>query len=237
MMRGVTINSSVIVSLAAITVAAIGVVAAFGPAMGSLRLREGDTGEVRTSLEKAVALHDAQQERYADRFAGRSIFYRPPVRRPTPPPTREVEPPVLPPPTVESPPAVVVRPATYTGPGIRAFDGDRVWFANGLLLGEGEEAEGLRVLSVQAPWSAEVSYAGWTGPVTIFPRFDEATHFQSGVLAARRTPGIIDADASAASRVPGRRTTSTPPRTPTGRATAAPSRGSAQEGQDRPPDE
>ena len=66
------------------------------------------------------------------------------------------------------------------------FDGDRVWFVNDQRLAAGEEAGGVRVISVSAPWSARLAYSGWEGDVTIFRRTSD--QLLNGDSSARSMP-------------------------------------------------
>src|SRR5690606_29540185 len=90
------------------------------------------------------------------RIDGRSLFFVPSAPPPPPPPppppvARDDTPPPPPPP----PP-----PAQYGGPQIVALINDTVWLAGGDRVAPGESAQGVQVISVDAPWSATVQWSG-----------------------------------------------------------------------------
>jgi hypothetical protein len=133
--------------------------------------------------------HEDSLATYRARFDGRSVFFKPdqprpdmPERRPDPTPTR-----------IEVPLSdIPATPSSYTGPTIRALLGDTVWFHGGLRVAAGEEAEGVRVISVNAPWSATVAYAGGEYDV---PLFENLTPFfrDPGADNSSPPPGLIEA--------------------------------------------
>ncbi len=130
------------------------------------------TGEARPESQFAMLMqhHEEVQTTYQTRFDGRSVFFKPrPPRRP--PPRREIEPEEDPPPYVAPPPSI---PSTYSGPSIVAFVDNAVWFHGELRISVGEEAQGVRVLEVNPPWSAKLAYNGGEFDVPLFEKGPEA---------------------------------------------------------------
>lgn len=99
----------------------------------------------------------------AARIAGRSMFFAPPAPAPPPPPPDETAEPA------EAPP-----PERYAGPAIIAMINGRVWFDNGTRLSlDDAESAGLRVISLNAPWSARILWSGSEWDVPLFDRTTE----------------------------------------------------------------
>lgn len=75
---------------------------------------------------------------------------------------------------VEKPPEVPTataetKPASYGGPGIIAMINDRVWFDDGKIIAAGGEKDGdVRVVSLDAPWSAKIEWKGVEFSVPFF---------------------------------------------------------------------
>lgn len=103
------------------------------------------------------------------RIDGRSLFFIPSAPPPPPPPPRaESDEPSAPPPP---PPP----PSRYGGPGVIALINDTVWFEGGQRLAPGESGGGVRVIAVDAPWSARVHWEGVEFDVALFPH-DEVVY-------------------------------------------------------------
>ncbi len=121
------------------------------------------------------------------RFDGRSMYAlpTPPVRRPPPPPPRPPEPPKPPP---GPPPA----PASYTGPAPTAIVGDFVYFG-ALRVRLGEERDGIKVVSIDAPYSIKVEHMRGTYTVPFWSRID--ARLLRGATAAAGVPGITESTA------------------------------------------
>jgi hypothetical protein len=217
-----------IISIAAITLAMVILVMHLPPIIQTFRLSHGDViDEINASFAKLTDAHHAQQALHAERFKGRSIFFMPVIRTAAPPPNpgppiiRDPEPQV-----VDVTPAPPPPPRTYSGPAIHAFDGDRVWFANGELIKVGEESGGIRVISVNAPWSVEIAHAGWQGKVELFPEFDPDRVFRNAITTSG---DLADIAGSGQSSPPTPASTTRRGATP-GRPTATPSRGRGGDG-------
>ncbi len=89
---------------------------------------------------------------------GRSLFLVPG------PKVAVVEKPPEAPPTAEQ-----SKPSSYGGPGIIAMINDRVWFDDGKIVAAGAERDGdLRVVSLDAPWSAKLEWKGVEFSVPFF---------------------------------------------------------------------
>lgn len=118
--------------------------------------------EAAASFAKSIDDNAAQ-------FNGRSVFFvpsaPPPPPPPPPPPRDEPEPETPPPPS---------KPSSYGGPALLAMLSDTIWFANGkkLKIGESDADSGTKLISVEAPWSAEIEYKGVAFKVPLFARDD-----------------------------------------------------------------
>lgn len=137
------------------------VTAVYAPAlMEAMSAPSYRTSDATNALSRQLEMSDEQRRLYRDRFAGRSIFFRPPAppRQPEPevPDEPEDDPDPPPPPAPTGPPPA---PETYQGPKPIAIFGRDVWFEDDLHLRVGEEPnDGLAVLEANAPWSIRVSY-------------------------------------------------------------------------------
>lgn len=219
-------RTSTLVSLASIALVVVLIAFNVPPILRALQLSHGDVvEEIDGTFAKLTQEHLVEQDMHAARFKGRSLFFRPqmPAVVRTPEPVRVERDPR---PTVDpAPPPPPPPPRTYSGPAIVAFDGERVWFANGELIPVGEESGGIRVISVHAPWAAEIAYAGWEGRVQIFPDFDPDRIFRSAIDSSQALPmmGGTGTGGAAAAADPNSRPGMSG-RT-TGRPTASPARG------------
>ena len=129
---------------------------------------------VPASPKDAARTVDNDSETYENAFArfvamtdGRSMFVRPrrPVRRRLP---------VLPVTTEEKKEEVTEVPRSYNGPAIIALYGDTVWFEDGTRIRAGEEQGDIRVVAVNAPWSADLVWKGGEFTEKLFDRDDSA---------------------------------------------------------------
>jgi hypothetical protein len=135
--------------------------------------------EAAASFAKSIDDNAAQ-------FNGRSVFFipsaPPPPPPPPPPPRDDPEPEPAPAPS---------KPSSYGGPALLAMLSDTIWFANGkkLKIGESDADSGTKLLSVEAPWSAEIEYKGVAFKVPLFARDD--------VVIKKEEPKPAPADAPA----------------------------------------
>ena len=93
---------------------------------------------------------------------GRSLFFvpsAPPPPAPPPAPKTSDEPPKPPPP-----------PARYGGPNIIAMLNDTVWFDNGKKLEVGQSDSSVKVVKLDAPWSATLEWKGVEFTVDLFKK-------------------------------------------------------------------
>lgn len=132
---------------------------------------------LKAVVRDGSATFDAALARDAQRIDNRSPFFVPP--RPTP---KVVERPKSEPKPIEKPKDEAPPPARYGGPGIIAMLGDSVWLETGSRVRVDEEADGVRVVSTQAPWSARVQWRGKEYDVTLFER--TTAEFLAGGQAA-----------------------------------------------------
>jgi hypothetical protein len=102
------------------------------------------------------------------RFTGRSMFYipkaprmppPPPAPRRDPPPVREPEP---------APPETQRVPTTYGGPKVTGVLGSDVFFDNGKRIPEGQESDGVKVMSIRGPFDVQVGWKGGEFEVSLF---------------------------------------------------------------------
>lgn len=105
---------------------------------------------------------NADLEQHVARVDGRSLFFIPA----RPPPPRPPDPP----PIVTGPPGPPPPPSTYAGPAVIASVYDTVWFENGERVQLGEEAAGVKVLAIQAPWTVTLLWRGIEFSVPLFAR-------------------------------------------------------------------
>jgi hypothetical protein len=185
-----TLNSPQVWSLLFIIAAGAAVLLALPPVLGALFSPGTSETAVDEKFAALMADHEDALATYQARFDGRSVFFPPPSPAPQAPvrvsTPKQPEPDQ---PVIETP----VIPHTYTGPSIRALLGDTVWFHGGLRLAVGEEAEGVEVLSVDAPWSARVAYAGGEYDVSLFENATPFFHDPDAPLRAASPPGLIEA--------------------------------------------
>lgn len=109
---------------------------------------------------------EARLQRFADALAahgaqvkGRSLFFVPPRPRP---PRVEV--------AVDDTPREPPRPTRYGGPAITAMVNNQVWFNDGQRVRLGESGRGVKVVSMNAPWSARIEWQGVEFDVDLFQR-------------------------------------------------------------------
>ena len=162
--------------------------AAVAVAWGAMRL--GDAAIVARAAAGDAASPDSREPDLAQaqaRVDGRSLFFVPSAPPPPPPPrvAEEDRPAPAPPP----PPP----PSRYEGPQIVALINDTVWLAGGDQLAPGESAQGVRVIAVDAPWSARVEWGGVEFDVSLFAR--DSVVYPDGV-AYRRAGAASEGEAA-----------------------------------------
>lgn len=132
----------------------------------------GAVGVARAMLAVSTpdAAHSSEETALAETYRGsftqhvaqiegRSMFF---VPRPPPPPAARVE-------TLEEPPP----PSRYGGPAVIAMINGSVWFEGGEQMSLDEAARsGVRVVSLNPPWSARIE---WNGKEWDVPLFDRTT--------------------------------------------------------------
>jgi hypothetical protein len=187
MPQRVTFNGPLAWSLTAIGLVAIALIFWVFPILAAIFAPGAGVEEVGERFAVLMEEHEADQATYRDRFNGRSIFFTPRQQRRSEPVVvkpRDPEPDPGPPP--EPPP-----PATYNGPSIRAIIGDEVWFHGELRLSPGEEGDGVKVVSVDSPWSAKLQYGGGEYDVSLFERGTEAL-FGGSAVASADPSGLVE---------------------------------------------
>jgi hypothetical protein len=194
-----TLNGPQVWSLLFIIAAVLAVVLALPSVLGALFSPGTGDAAVDEKFAALMADHEDALATYQARFDGRSVFFPPPL--PAPPratPKPRPEPKENKEPVIETPSI----PRNYTGPSIRALLGDTVWFHGGLRLAVGEEAEGVEVLSVNAPWSARVAYGGGEYDVSLFENLTPFFQDPNAPAGSVSPPGLIDAESDADRGVP-----------------------------------
>jgi hypothetical protein len=176
---------------AAALVAAAGAVVALGwgaARLGSAAITAGAAaGDVASPDARGPDLAMAQA-----RIDGRSLLFIPSAPPPPPPPrVAEAD---RPPPAPPPPPP---PPSRYGGPQVVALINDTVWFAGGEKVAAGESGAGVRVIAVNAPWSARVEWSGVEFDVDLFAR--DQVVYPDGVTWRR--PGEAPAESQGAERV------------------------------------
>lgn len=163
--------------------------AAFGPGLG--------TDEPREVVTQLIKVHDEEMERYQRRFNGRSLFFKPTRRLPSPPPPPPPGPADVEPAPPETPPELPASPV-YTGPSVIGILGDEVWFRapragkGGLRIRVGEEPrEGITVLATNPPWSVKLAYQRGEYDIDVwktdFPSIERSAPPRQPI------PGLVDA--------------------------------------------
>lgn len=180
-MRPITFNRPLALSVASIALAAVIciwqlpalVVAAFPPDL--------DMDPTARRIAEYLQSHEEDMATYQARIDGRSAFFRPKPKRA---PVRIVERPEEdePPPPPPPPP-----PKVYTGPSVAFVVGEEVYFAGGLHLRVGEEAQGVTVVGTDPPWTVTLHQHGKDHEIEIFRR---TTPFGSSSGSSRLPPGM-----------------------------------------------
>lgn len=142
----------------------------------------GGDADPAAALANSLKKHEQLAKVDRDRFDGRSAFFMPPapVRNiPKPPPPPKIEKPL--------PPPAPVIPAEYGGKKPIAVLGPIVYFDN-FQIKVGEESNGIKVLSTNAPWSVKLAHDGGEYEVSLWdPKKDD---FLNGKWSTTRTLGI-----------------------------------------------
>jgi hypothetical protein len=193
-----TFNGPLTWSTLFIVVAAIAVIAALPPLAAALFSPGTSDAGAGTQFAMLMEEHEDSLATYQARFDGRSVFFKPPQPPPTTPVRTGIERPIALPPIDNTP----VIPSDYTGPTIRALIGDTVWFHGGVRVTAGEEANGVKVLSVNAPWSAKVAYAGGEYDVSLFEKGLWPFFRDPNTSSQMMPPGLIDAESEEGRYVP-----------------------------------
>lgn len=189
-MRWIPWNTSLIINLVAAGVTALVLLLQVPPLLGALLTPGLERQRPTARLTELLTGHEEDRVTYQSRFEGRSLFFKPPAptprpkqitRRDPPKPAREPDPVDTGPP----PP-----PREYSGPSILFVLGEEVWFRNGLRLRVGEEGDGVRVISSDAPWTVRLGFRGGEYDV---PLFDRAYPGLDNRPPQRqtRTPGLV----------------------------------------------
>ncbi len=163
---GFRVTAPLVVSAAAIGLSAWSVINAVG-AVGAAALERSVDAESSNPLEALVEESESFLETSRRRFDGRSVFLLPPppVRKPV---VVEAPKPVAPPPDPGPPPP----PASYTGPTPTSVIGNIVNFGS-LRVRVGESVEGIKVVSVNVPYSIEIEHMRGKYTVPLWSRLDE----------------------------------------------------------------
>ncbi len=126
--------------------------AAFMPSAG--------VGDVRKAVEEQAQRYAAAFDPHMAQINGRQLFLMP-----APAPVADVD--EVPDEPVDSTPRV---PTVYAGPSVVAMINDAVWFSNGARIGKGDKDGDIKVVDIDAPWSAQVEWRGSEFTVKLFDR-------------------------------------------------------------------
>ena len=149
---------ALIVSAVAIVLMAVAVLAQIPATLSTAFMGVGEVETTDRNLEQLLERHRENMALAQERFVGRSVFF---VPDPPPPPPRTVVVDDRPPPP---PPGPGPAPSQYAGPAPSAIIGDVVFFGTGspmLKIRQGESAQNIRVIEINAPWTVRVA---WQGP-------------------------------------------------------------------------
>lgn len=147
----------------------------------------GGDADPAAALANSLKKHEQLAKVDRDRFDGRSAFFMPPapVRNiPKPPPPPKIEKPL--------PPPAPVIPAEYGGKKPIAILGPIVYFDN-FQIKIGEESNGIKVLSTNAPWSVKLAHDGGEYEVSLWDA--KKDDFLNGKWSTTRTLGIESSSA------------------------------------------
>lgn len=142
--RGLGWSGWTAVLLLAVTVA---IAARSGVALiGSLF---GPSGEDSLADRRGLDPSEDILRNHVAQIDGRTMFFTPDAPPPPPPQVTEREP---------EAPRPDPAPSRYGGPAIVGMMFDSVWFSNEMRLQVGESGSGVRVISMDAPWSARLEW-------------------------------------------------------------------------------
>lgn len=132
-----------------------------------------DTAAAEQNEQKQLDAFSERLNRYTAQVNGRSLFVAPRA-------VAAADTPPIPEPETREP----LRPTRYAGPSVIAMINGAAWFSNGKRVAIGEEADGVRVLSLNAPWSVHVLWEGVEFDVGLFER--DAVVYRSGANSPSR---------------------------------------------------
>lgn len=192
-MRRIPWNRPLVINGSALALAALIVLVGLPGLLAAVLTPSLDADRAAAGITDLLNQHAADKDAYQSRFVGRSLFHKPPAPRPkTPPPVarRQEEPAPIEDLTPKPPPV----PRSYDGPSILFVLGEEVWFQNGLRLRVGEEADGITVISSDAPWKVKLGYRGGEFDQEIFKRIEPG--LESQPRAQQGTPGLVLVDST-----------------------------------------
>lgn len=127
-------------------------------------LRVGDIPALEAEQEERIVRYAEAMEGREREINGRSMFFVPPA----PAEIAEAEKDDEEEPRENGPPP---RPTRYGGPSVIAVVNGRVWLGSDRRVGVGEEADGVRVVSVEgSPWTVRLEWRGVEFDVEVFER-------------------------------------------------------------------
>jgi hypothetical protein len=218
------LGSHGVVAVIACLVAAVVVILGVRSVVAGLATPTGRTAAPPDPTTDRAARYASTLASHRQLVDGRSLFFIPSPPPPPAPPRIVVDPGPPPPP----PP-----PARYGGPAIIAMFDNIVWFDDGKKLHPGETSDaGVKLIRLDAPWSATVEWKGVEFTVSFFER-DKVVVKPAGEPALSGAAAPLTA-AGSPEREPPRpspaRPLEDPPAPPQGASTAEASR----QGQPRP---
>lgn len=145
----------------------------------ALFMPSAGVGDVRKTVEEQAQRYAASFDPQMAQINGRQLFLMP-----VPAPVIEVDD------TPDEPIDTTPRaPTVYTGPSVVAMINDVVWFSNGVRVAKGDRDGDIKVIDIDAPWSAQVEWRGSEFTVKLFDR-DAVILPTSERSDSRRTPVV-----------------------------------------------
>ena len=154
--------------------------------VGAAFMASAGVGDVRKAVEEQAQRFAAAFDPQMAQINGRQLFLLP-----APAPVAVDDTPS------DEPATEPTTPTVYSGPSIVAMVNDAVWFSNGARIATGEKDGDIKIVSIDAPWSAQVQWRGSEFTVKLFDR-DAVILPTSEASSSRRTPVVAAPELSPA---------------------------------------
>lgn len=146
--------------------------------VGAAFMPSAGVGDVRKAVEEQAQRYAAAFDPQMAQINGRQLFLIP-----APAPVVADDTPA------DEPVTEPTTPTVYSGPSIIAMINDVVWFSNGARIAAGDKDGDLKIVSIDAPWSAQVQWRGSEFTVKLFDR-DAVVLPAADQPSSRRTPVV-----------------------------------------------